>query len=742
MKKKLFSLFFMLGLVLAAAPVILSCSDNDEPVVTPDKPVGPDDPELPPNPTPINWEEYEVDGGERGVGVKVTSVSDRGFVFECTPGDKVQSYRMDVYPLCRMYNYLFESVGVGVQATEEEVESLIIEAVYNSQGQGAYTFTKSNLGDNYPNMEFDWANSQYLQAEIVPGAEYLIITIGCNDENGQTPADMRICYLKTSKRDVVGSPRVDIDVNPSYRAVGIQYLPNKDCNYFYQFCGDTEQIDAYINTYGKQMYIDFMRHYTITAGEAQVSENDLYYIVNFGYTADSKKKITASSIGLDVNKVPGEYVRQDFHLLEIPKDSDLPVCTLTVSKIGATVINLDAEMEGNCYALFYRVFTAEEWASYENADDATMLALARALDSEGWGVKNMNFSQGEAFIGTDFQFDLPPNTPHVIAYIGRNRYGELSEKVHTVKFTTKELVTDRPSESKADIELTIIDKGRTSLWLNVSYNEETAVYYHQYIMTPDLLEEENKEQLIAYLLSDDANLMIGNAVGGVKNWNLAGLDPATEYTFAYMAEDWNGVLSEVKLVKETTEAIQAGPNPTMALNAYLSELGNFTVQFSIVKDVAKIYHTITEDKYSESGDYTYKECMTAWKERCLENGLPSVNSTIQTYSKKTDATRLVALCVPIGVDSDGNDVIGDLYAVFYDKEKGIVTDHSVIFPDAPKTANRMAGMAKPQVLKRESRKPANLLPNGQMKKEIPGAVMSGNTIYLDMKKLGAHPHAK
>ena len=31
--------------------------------------------------------------------------------------------------------------------------------------------------------------------------------------------------------------------------------------------------------------------------------------------------------------------------------------------------------------------------------------------------------------------------------------------------------------------------------------------------------------------------------------------------------------------------------------------------------------------------------------------------------------RLVALCVPIGADADGNEVIGDLYTVFYDKEK-------------------------------------------------------------------------
>ena len=49
--------------------------------------------------------------------------------------------------------------------------------------------------------------------------------------------------------------------------------------------------------------------------------------------------------------------------------------------------------------------------------------------------------------------------------------------------------------------------------------------------------------------------------------------------------------------------------------------------------------------------------------------------------KPNDWLLYVCLLVPI---ADGNEVIGDLYTVFYDKEKGIITDPSVLFPDAPK----------------------------------------------------------
>ena len=513
MKKKLFSLLLMLGFILVVSPMVFSCSDSDEPGVEPDVPVNPD-PSLPPNPTPIKWGENEVDGGERGVGIKVTSNTEHNFVFECTPGSKVQSYRLDVYPLCRMYNYLFESVGKGVQATEEEVEDLIIEALYNSEGAGAYTFSRSTLGDSYPNAEFDWANSKYSQSEIVPGAEYLIITIGCNDEGGQNPADMKICHLKTPVQSVVGSPRVDIDVTTGYRAVGIQYRPNEDCKYFYQFCGDAEPIDAFINTYGKPLYIDFMRHWIKAAEEAQVPQEELYYTVNFGYTADPKRMVTATSIGLDENKTPGEYVRQDFHLKEIDQNAEKPECSLVVSRAGASMVDMNVEMKKNCVAMFYRIFSASDWAPYENGDEATMTALAQALDQEGWGVKNTNFAQEGSFKGTQFQYDLAPNTSYVVAYVGRNKYGQLSGVKHA-SFSTIARITDTPDASEADINITISDPGRTSLMLNYSYNQNTAVFYHQYIMTPDLLEDGNKAELIKYLLSADSNVWPAEATGGV-----------------------------------------------------------------------------------------------------------------------------------------------------------------------------------------------------------------------------------
>ena len=80
--------------------------------------------------------------------------------------------------------------------------------------------------------------------------------------------------------------------------------------------------------------------------------------------------------------------------------------------------------------------------------------------------------------------------------------------------------------------------------------------------------------------------------------------------------------------------------------------------------------------------------------------------------------------------------------VFWDKDKGIITDPSVIFPDAPKSMKGMRGVAKSQVVKKDNRVPAKLIVNEQVKVNTPGVMRSESVIYLDLKKLGKHPHSK
>ena len=62
--------------------------------------------------------------------------------------------------------------------------------------------------------------------------------------------------------------------------------------------------------------------------------------------------------------------------------------------------------------------------------------------------------------------------------------------------------------------------------------------------------------------------------------------------------------------------------------------------------------------------------------------------------------------------------------------------------DTPKLKKGIKGIAKPQVVKKDNRVPAKLIVNEQVKVNTPGVMRSESVIYLDLKKLGKHPHSK
>lgn len=741
--KRYLNLLFMMALSLSTCYLCYSCEDDkvDEGGTGgTTTPITPDN-----NPTPIKWEVEEVDGGDRGVGIKVTSKTTNNFVFECTPGKYVQSYKLDVYPLSRMYNYLFEEWK---KDNNVDIDELIKEALYNSTGSGGYLFTKERLSEKWNKTEFDWANSIYSQAQIVPDAAYLIITIGCNDEAGERPADMKICYVETEMLDLIGSPEIDIDVTTSYKGFAVQFEPNADCKYFYQFSIDSEQIDDFINAYGQKMYEDFIRHTTTDASSVEgKTKEDLYIPVPLGASANPDKPIAATAIALDENRTPGKYIRKDFNLKKIPADAKPAETTLEISKIGASIIHLRCTMSPeNCLYSFFNVIPKSEWdRDYANASEETLKALADKLDREGWSIKNAGYgTDNESYTTETMNYPLVPNTEYVAIYVGRNQYQQVSDVKVTAPFTTKPR-TLIGGNSKASARLEITNPSRTSLFVGYHFNTETAMFYHQYILDETLLAEGNEEALVKYLISDEANKWVGKG-NEYDSWDWKGLDPGTKYTFAMVSEDWDGVLTPVAIAEKETEKVVAGPNPEMKINWLMDANKEWAVQFALVKDVAYYYHFVGEDTYSTNPKYTYEDCAAVWKEQCLgEIGIKSYNTTpFVPYAAATKTNkRSVAVCVPIGANEDGSEKIGDLYLLFYDKEKGIMSVEQV-FPDAFPKANKVKNTVKPQVVKKDAEVFGEQFLNTPQVRKTENVVKDSQTetIYLDMKQLAKNPHSR
>lgn len=762
--KKYFSFLLLLGMLVAVSPIFSGCSDDNTETPQPEPEPTPD---VPDNPTPIQWDEMEAKAGERGVGIKVTNLSENDFSFELTPGANVQSYRMDVYPVSRMYNYLLEEGGKGADA--DKIEELVLAAIYNSQGAGGYTFQPSV-------KTFDsWATSKYAQSEIVPDAEYIIITVGCNDNNGQSPADVHICHLTTPKKEIVGDPRMDIDVTPGFTMARITYKPNADCKYFYQYCVASKYIDTYIEAYGEKMYIDFLRHTSKNALDAQTTEEDLTYYPNFGETADPNTPICVTAIALDENKTAGKFMRKDFNLNAIPDEAKQASCTITIGRVGSNTVELKSVMDKYCRAAFYRIFSKSEWegGNYENSEENTK-ALIKQLSDSGWGLKNPNYStnedeskEGEKI---DIPFDVKPNTEYVLAYIASNRYGQSSGlKTATFKTLTQQYNLEAAlGGDQTTVECTSTD--RTKVALKIAFDSDMAVIYFQYINTVKddkgnivydfdrmlklgedgkTYEIKDETEIIKFLLDDRLNNEWGASKDGTAAHTYTGMTPGTTYVIAYMTVDWNGNLSQIKLLQATTEAIQGGSNPTMILSGKTDQYNRFEVEFKIDKDVSKFRYMITKDTYSTNSRYSYKDCMEGYRSDVMgEAGLETINSTSLNSSETVDKVgRFVALCVPIGKDEQGQDKVGDLYTLWYDQSLGgVISDPAKIFKDyvAPTAKYSTISEMSKRVQKMDRRTPAYLLTpeTRDMRRASTVSNMDVKTIVIDMKQLGTHPHAK
>ena len=127
---------FHMGMLMIASFIGMSVSCQDKP-----EPEQPDVPywdmvadadtiqivgEYPvPHPEiPMLIYQNEVKASPDGVSVEVTDLTETNFVFTCRPGANVASYRLDVYPLAILYNYMLEEGGMGV--SREEVEKIVM----------------------------------------------------------------------------------------------------------------------------------------------------------------------------------------------------------------------------------------------------------------------------------------------------------------------------------------------------------------------------------------------------------------------------------------------------------------------------------------------------------------------------------------------------------------------------------------------------------------------------------------
>ena len=658
---------------------------------------------------PLNVQEDGFEAGDNGVTINVSEVKERNVVFNLVPGSAIRSYRLDVYPKAMLYNLLLNEGCL--EAPQETCEDKVIQLLVNSTGSGAYIFNSTDDGFA-SGKEFDWMNTEYSQAQIVPDCEYFILVLGCYDENGENPASLSIAYVTTPKKELVGEPYIAIEAETGYRAFIVRYHPNEDCKQFYHWIWSTEEIEEYIDLFGEKMMRDFCRSAVYSAYDASLEEN-LSVRRTFDLADGLIRDNTAVAVALDANGTPSdELVRVDFSLMEIPEGDFAPRASIMAGeRICATLAYFDVEMQKSCMSCFYRLYTSEEAEKIRNYTEEAKYAEAISIANEGWGVANVNFSfnsatnqlTGDYFKTSDeVQVELKPDTEYVVVYVGKNNFGQLSELCFSQPFRTKKLDRDNPDACIADVELKLTDVSRWGFKYNFTYDYKTTACYRFQIVAPydpespvappDYITDITNRQKWMTFFYDTYQEGPAGMVPIVNMWeaekagfdgySMYGYESGITYVVAYCAEDINGVVGPVKFAQATTKIAVPGPDPTMTIDMieYDDANGQIIANFVANEDTKMIkYFGVTASDaslYSEcaladlvSGTRrSYEDYLLLWEGRLIELGLDSnaESVTLGVAAEKNSDKPVLIAAISIG-EANGEDVYSPVACKIYHK---------------------------------------------------------------------------
>lgn len=717
MKKNFLKFFLTTGVILSLGALAVSCSSDD----TKDGPTPPPDPGknnyvVSEGPTPIRYVESKYIGTDTGVSVEASVTSDN-IKFTCKPGEEISSYRLQVYPLGSMYNTMLNAMNKEKleSLTTTETENILLLALNNPEATatGGKLINEKSHGEAFSLLELDYMNSDLQVFQVQPNTDYLIVVQAFFDEEGDTSGDLCICHVKTPTKEIVGSPEIGIDVKPDFTRYDITYVPNGDCKYFYFLSSVTSEIQQYIDAYGEDMYRQLLCHY---GDRVDVSKDDM---TSSAPEQDPTLDYVATAVALDANGTAvNKIFRRDFRLIPIPEETEAAQCLIDdPDKVGGSVIEFGVHHERNCKKLRFQVLPRKTAEAIMSGNDDLKQLYAEELfnnnseSNSSWVVENFKFAfdrennkpTGDRQDVREYWWELTGDTEYIIVYAGINFYDEVSMLQATKPFRTKPIVRNNPSSCQSDLEMEVIATDRTSVTMQFKYNtEKTALYYFQYYspdpdgrpfrIFPDVKDGSDDARYgtgkyaeseyinnqggtgwLYYFLdfrNNDPfrtpwpNMWYADGKGDqVETYQWTGFSANQTFEFAYMSEDWNGVLSPVKFCTGVTPVVVGGPNPTVSLTADKLGDGTYQLVYTCNEDMREIRYMTASINSAEAAalalaelrdknpKYTYADYVEAWEEYVLANGLFDSSLSI-SQTLVPDGAISIAMAMAIGTNDD------------------------------------------------------------------------------------------
>lgn len=728
------------------------------------------------NPTPIRWSEMKATPlTDVGCEIEVTGLQNKNFQFVIRPGAEVVTYRLDVYPLCRLYNSLFVELCNNEEYTETKewsvVEEQIRTYVFDASGAGAFAFD-ANGGQE---REFDWMNTQYNQANVVPDAEYLIVAVGCTDTEGFEQGEMTIAYLKTPSEELIGDPRVEITVETGWKKARVSHkAATDDCKYFYHFYSWEGDLQPYIMAYGRTMYRDFMRHTLYDPTDINDGENN-YYMLNWSEGADPSIVWLASAIGLDRNQTPAlDFQSERFQLKTVPESVVEGTGTMTMDEryISSTIAWYDYTIDDNARSMFNKVYNSSTIAANKDDEQWCAAVASDIINNGGWGHANKNFGYdteheiytGSSFTGRDFQIipeaiegngSYESGGEYQFAYVFKDAANNGSSVNFTEPFRIKERVMDNPEACQSNGVATLSAAGRTSVKFTCEYDFETTscIYFCWY---PGDASNMSSSEIINTIFnpnSADPKQLWWAVEGGHDELTLAGFDPDTTYTMLYVYEDWNGVFSEGRYTSCTTASGDGGANPAVTVE-YEETADGLEVDFYANDDTKYMkYAAANKTDYGTTLDLDYlgepylgdpqadaQYYLDLWTTWVIgEAGMMTYNTSTGIFNALGKDDLYIAICVPFGKD----DVRGKAAYVIYDHGK-VKTLHDYYDYEGEPMSTKKYGTKFPKVGEPNRREiPAMLKRPAEIKWENSIDKIVGHEVkVIDMRTIASHPNAR
>ncbi|MBE6251196.1 MAG: hypothetical protein E7111_06020 [Bacteroidales bacterium] len=659
-----------------------------------------------------------VEADRDGVSISIKEVTSANVTFDCRPGANVGSYRLDVIPLAMLYNTIINE-GL-VDASQEEVEDVVIQILTNSSSTNGVVFTDEKLEDFYSHT-FDWMSTEYHNGSILCDCDYVICVVPCFDEEGLEPSGINLAWFRTPSQALVGDPDVRIDLSVSYRNFTAVHEPNDDCKYVCYWSYLTEDIDAYEDVVGERMLRDFVRSAAPAYDVASIA--DLSYYVDFEQYADAAVSQTSLAVALDANGTPAEYLtRRDFFLKPIP-ESDAAVYTVEPYQSAASIFWLKVKFEPTCRYCCYRWMTEEQAEIIRGYSDEQKMAYARELisPSGGWGVDNPKFTfDAEANLPTGFSSEViehhivayEPAAKYVIVSAGANYYDEVTPLQFSEPIVMKQRVTDKPetcSVPESTYNMVLDNASRTGFRYTANYEnpQDIAMFFFQVVSPvaaedreaypdqcpPEDIHNASRAEWMKYFFETYREAADGEKVLDVNTWDTGisdnldthnskvlthfGYQPGTEYVVAYCIEDMNGVVGPVRLVTVSTTGINPGNNPQSTISATLTD-GKWMFTFSANEDTAVLYYMtcsygdpnyeslalpyLKNDPYDDYPDY--ESVSSVWRDKIMNLGLTTQSlTTYATEDMREDDSVILALCLAVGEDDEGKPAYGEVQHV-------------------------------------------------------------------------------